>query len=180
MPEFLTPFGGVLSETGSFQALVPFGAFAHENQTNASDLTGAAIAAATGQSTLSVEALLATNAVGAAIAAGTLDANVPLTASAIASAVGSAALEAYTRVWRLPVDAPNGTSVYLKLTAGSAPSFSILEQGLVTVAGGFADLPTVGVHAVGSKRFTLYHNWDSDVETTSIYGGAGIATKVEL
>jgi hypothetical protein len=180
MPQYLTPAGAIVEEVGSFQALTPFGAILNESFSGAGsvDLAGAAAAAATGQGALSVQALLAANAVAGALGSGALSVNVPLTAAAIASAVGSAALDVFDRVWRIPTNAPGGTTAHVFVYTGTAPNYTILAQGPATAAGGFFDLPSAG--SPGAKAGALMWNWDDDTDSIDIDVAAGIATVTDL
>lgn len=92
----------------------------------------------------------------------------------------SAAVEIHVHRWRVPTNAPQGTQVHVIVFSGSSPDYTIHVQGTATVdADGFADLPKDGGNP-GDKAFALVHNFDDDVNTTSIYGGPCIATIVDL
>ena len=142
------------------------------------DLAGTAVAGAIGTGTLSISAQLAGIAIAGAIASGALDSTVPLTAAAIARAVGVAALEVYARVWRIPVDTPNGTLVKISIFVAPGGVRSFHSQGYAIVAGGFADLPTT--EAVLPKALAFVDNWDDDVNSIDIFGGPAIATLTDL
>jgi hypothetical protein len=138
------------------------------------DLAGAATASAAGSGVLSLTNQLAVAAVARALGGGSLSVSKALTASAVGQAVGSAALSAFSQVWRVPTSAPNGTSAHMMILSGSSPNYFILAQGPGVVAGGYADMPATG--SVGTKAFAFVHNYSDNTATTSIRGGASIAT----
>jgi hypothetical protein len=142
------------------------------------DLAGAATAGATASATLAVQRNLAAAAVAGALASGTLSVNRALTGAAIGAALGSATLTAFSSVWRIPTNAPNGTAVHATVFSGASPTYAILAQGTAIVAGGFVDIPGTG--SVGAKAFAFVHNYADNTATSSIRGGPAIATLTSL
>lgn len=79
------------------------------------------------------------------------------------------------KVWRVPTTAANGTAVHVTVFSGASPTYAILAQGIATVdASGYAEITSAGTS--GDKGLAFVHNWDDNTATTSIFGGAGIAT----
>lgn len=142
------------------------------------DLTGSSTAGATGSATITVQRNLASAAVAGALASGTLKIDRALTSSAIGAALGAATLSAFTKVWRVPTNAPNGTTVKIMIVSGTSPNYTIAQQGTAVVAGGYADLPTDGTP--GTLSFAFMHNYNDNTATTSIYGGGYIATLTSI
>jgi hypothetical protein len=142
------------------------------------DLAGSATAGATASATLAVQRNLAAAAVAGALASGTLSINRALTGAAIGAALGSATLTAFSSVWRIPTNAPNGTAVHATVFSGASPTYAILAQGTAIVAGGFVDIPGIG--SIGAKAFAFVHNYADNTATSSIRGGPAIATLTSL
>jgi hypothetical protein len=142
------------------------------------DLAGAATTGATGSATLTVQRNLAAAAVAGALGSGTLSINRPLTGAAIGAALGSATLTAFSRVWRVPTNAANGTAVHAMIMSGVSPNYSVLAQGNAVVAGGYVDLPGAGTP--GTLAFAFVHNYNDNTATTSIRGGPAIATLTSI
>lgn len=137
-------------------------------------LAAGATAGASVSASITVTNQLAIAAVAAALGSGSLNVTRALTGSAIGQALGSATLSAFSNVWRVPTNAPNGTAVHVIILSGSSPTYAVVAQGPATVAGGFADLPATG--APGTKAFGFVHNYNDNTATTSIRGGPSIAT----
>ena len=142
------------------------------------DLASSATAGATASATLAVQRNLAAAAVAGALASGTLSINRALTGAAIGAALGSATLTAFSSVWRIPTNAPNGTAVHATVFSGASPAYAILAQGTAVVAGGFVDIPGTGT--IGAKAFAFVHNYSDNTATTNIRGGPAIATLTSL
>jgi hypothetical protein len=142
------------------------------------DLAGSATAGATAGATITVQRNLAAAAVAGALASGTLSVNKPLSGAAIGAALGSATLTAFSSVWRIPTNAPNGTAVHATVFSGASPTYAILAQGTAVVAGGFVDIPGIG--SIGAKAFAFVHNYADNTATSSIRGGPAIATLTSL
>ncbi|MGH6963827.1 MAG: hypothetical protein ACREE0_05055 [Phenylobacterium sp.] len=142
------------------------------------DIAGSATAGAAGTGALTQTQRIQVAAVAAALGSGALNVNAPLSGAAIGRAVGAAALLVYTRVWRMPTDAANGTVLNYVVRSGSAPPYTTVAQGSVTVAGGFVDLPGSGTP--GTKLSAIVENYDGNTATTSINVGAGMATLTDI
>jgi hypothetical protein len=142
------------------------------------DLAGSATAGATASATLAVQRNLAAAAVAGALASGTLSINRALTGAAIGAALGSATLTAFSSVWRIPTNAPNGTAVHATVFSGASPTYAILAQGAAVVAGGFVDIPGIGT--IGAKAFAFVHNYNDNTATVNMRGGPAIATLTSL
>lgn len=148
------------------------------NPAGNNDLASSATAGATASATLAVQRNLAAAAVAGALASGTLSINRALTGAAIGAALGSATLTAFSSVWRIPTNAPNGTAVHATVFSGASPTYAILAQGTAIVAGGFVDIPGVGT--IGAKAFAFVHNYNDNTATSTIRGGPAIATLTSL
>jgi hypothetical protein len=142
------------------------------------ELAGAGTAGASGSATLTVQRNLAAAAVANALGSGTLSVSRPLTGAAIGAALGSATLTAFSRVWRVPTNAANGTAVHAMIMSGVSPNYSVLAQGNAVVAGGYVDLPGAGTP--GTLAFAFVHNYNDNTATTSIRGGPAIATLTSI
>lgn len=80
--------------------------------------------------------------------------------------------------WRVPTTAAESTAVHVVVLSGTSPTYSIEAQGTATVdASGNADISGAGT--IGTKALAFVHNYDDNDATTSINGGAGIATLVD-
>lgn len=164
--------------TGATRSGWSRGAFEYAPAAGTINLAGSATAGATGSATITVQRNLASAAVAGALASGGLSINKALTSSAIGAALGSATLSAFTKVWRVPTNAPNGTTVKIMIVSGTSPNYTIAQQGTAVVAGGYADLPTDGTP--GTLSFAFMHNYNDNTATTSIYGGGYIATLTSI
>lgn len=150
----------------------------HPSLNSGVSLAAGATAGATGSGALSVGSQLAVAAVARAIGSGALSVHKPLTAAAVAGAAGSAALSAFSTVWRIPTNAPNGTAVHVMVLNGASPTYGVVAQGPATVAGGYADLPGSG--SAGTKAFAYVSNYNDNTAVASIRGGPSIATLTSL
>lgn len=104
---------------------------------------------------------------------------VELAGAAVAGAVGSATLQAINRVWRMPINAANGTQIHsIVMNTSAGPVFSIAAQGTVVVANGFVDLPGSGTP--GTKKVMHFDTWDQTESASSILGGVGMATLTDI
>lgn len=109
--------------------------------------------------------------------------NIPVAAASPIALVGDLGIAGdlafQIKRWRVPTSAPQGTSVHVMVFSGASPTYALLAQGVATVdASGFADIPATGT--IGTEAFAFVHNYDDDTNTVSIYGGAGIATLVDV
>lgn len=90
----------------------------------------------------------------------------------------SAELQVLRRVWRVPTNATPGTPVFVMIMSGTGP-YAIVTQGSTVVQpDGHAEIAASG--SLGTKAFAFVHNFDGDTNTTSIYGGPGIGSIVDV
>lgn len=103
----------------------------------------------------------------------------PLGSGSLA-AIGHATLTgdtgAFTKFWRIPSNAPQGTTGRMIVFASGNPLTAVAYEGAVTAdVNGFFDLLTSDQSADGTKRFAIVHAWNGVTGTTTIYGGNGIS-----
>lgn len=86
--------------------------------------------------------------------------------------------------WITPTDAPAGTVAEIVILADDWAS--VIEAGQATSAAGSGtytgetvwEFQAASTPTNGEKRLAFWHQWDSDKETASIFGGAAIAEAV--
>lgn len=82
--------------------------------------------------------------------------------------------------WTMPVIAADGTTMHMTVcaftNAGGVSTITVLDQGNVTAQGGVVTLSGTYSGTNGEIRLAFVHNWDLNTASTSIFGGAGLAT----
>jgi hypothetical protein len=86
---------------------------------------------------------------------------------------------AIPKYWRIPSNAPQGTTGRMIIFAAGNPPSTVYVEGEVTAdASGNFYLATYDTSAYGTKRFAVVHAWNGVTGTTSIYGGPAICELV--
>lgn len=88
----------------------------------------------------------------------------------------------FTRYWRMPSSAAQGTSGRLLVFAAGAIANAVAYEGAVTAdANGNFDLATSNlVDVIGTKRFAVFHAWNGSTSAVSIYGGPGVSELIQV
>ena len=87
----------------------------------------------------------------------------------------------FTRYWRVPSTAAQGTTRQMIVFAAGTTANTISYQGTVVAdANGNFDLVTSDLSALGTKRFVMISGWDGSTDTVSIRGGPAIAEIIQV
>jgi hypothetical protein len=85
------------------------------------------------------------------------------------------------KFWRIPSNAPNGTSARAIVFNAGNPAATVSAEGAVTAdASGNFDLTVNDAAAAGAKRMAVVHDWNGNTGTNNIKGGPAIATMNEI